>query len=181
MTKIGLIIFFMFFVFGTLQVYSQKVYSHDSINQTMFDTTIQEQIMIGNYDYNGVVNSIIFKTYIENAEANYTPYTDFLLDYKDSVKNLTITIVFGSWCSDSQREVPKILKLLKALDYPMDSLKIIAVNRHKKVPEMDISDLYIEYVPTMIFFNGKYEVGRIIEQPGESLEADIASFLFIEH
>ncbi|HFU74966.1 MAG TPA: hypothetical protein ENK66_01840 [Arcobacter sp.] len=146
----------------------------------MLDTSIQQEVMIGKYTYEGVLNSDIFKPYIDNAANEYTPYDDFLIDYKDSLQRVSITIVFGSWCSDSQREVPRMLMLLKSLDYPVEKLNIIAVNRQKRVPDMEISDLYIEYVPTFIFYKGKYEVGRIIEQASESLEADIASFLFFQ-
>lgn len=180
MTKITVIIFFISFIFGLHNVQSQDNYSSEKINQTMFDTTIQEEVMIGKYNYKGMINSVIFHDYFDLASDEYTPYTDFLLDHKDSLRTVEITIVFGSWCSDSQREVPRLLILLKALDYPMDKVKIIAVNRQKEVPQMDIADLYVEYVPTIIFYKGKYEVGRIIEQPSESLEADIASFLFFE-
>lgn len=180
MTKITIIIVFFSLCLGTYKSYSQKLFSPDSINQTMWDTTMQEEIMIGNYDYRGIVNSTVFNKFMTEAEAEYIPYTDFLLEHKDSLTTVKITIVFGSWCSDSQREVPRFLMLLKALDYPMEKITIIVVNRDKKVPENDISDLYIEYVPTFIFYKGKYEVGRIIEQASESLEADMASFLFFE-
>lgn len=180
MYKITLIILLISHIFIVQNANSQDVYSPEKINQTMFDTTIQEEIMIGNYDYEGVVKSNIFRQYIDQSIEEYVPYTDFLLEHKDSIQKITITIVFGSWCSDSQREVPRLLMLLKSLDYPMDRLKIIAVNRQKKVPQMDISDLYVEYVPTFIFYKGKYEVGRIIEQASESLETDMASFLFFE-
>ncbi len=178
MSKIIITIFLVLSIFIFQQINAQTLYHPDSLNQTMIDTSINQEVMIGKYTYQGVLNSPVFKTYIDEAIEEYTPYDDFLVDYKDSLNKISITIVFGSWCSDSQYEVPRMLMLLKSLDYPMEKLNIMAVDRHKEIPDIDIKELYIEYVPTFIFNKDKYEVGRIIEHASESLEADIASFLF---
>jgi len=89
----------------------------------------------------------------------------------------SITIVMGTWCSDSRREVPRFYKILDSLSFPASKVKLIMVDRKKEAAEVDISSLNIELVPTMIFYNDGLEVGRIIETPKETLEKDILGIL----
>jgi hypothetical protein len=39
----------------------------------------------------------------------------------------SVTIFFGTWCSDSKREVPRFLKLLDAIGFPQTAIHLIAV------------------------------------------------------
>lgn len=94
----------------------------------------------------------------------------------DSLNEVEITIVLAIWCHDSQVQVPRFFKILDQANYSHE-VKIIAVNRQKVVPGMDISELDIERVPTFIFLKKKQEIGRIIESPSVSLEEDIAAIL----
>ncbi len=180
MNKEVIFLFVFVALMGMKSVSAQNEYSVDKYNQTMVDTSINQQIMIGRYSYNGVMESAIFAPYIKEEVTEYKPNIDFILTHKDSLLKTSITIIFGSWCSDSQREVPRLLMLLKSAGYPMDSLTIIAVNRQKLVPRIDMGNYAVKYVPTFIFYKHNVEIGRIVENPIESLEADIVSFLFIK-
>jgi thiol-disulfide isomerase/thioredoxin len=96
----------------------------------------------------------------------------------DWPKNLTIDVYFGTWCHDSLREVPKLLKILsgnKAI-----KLSLIGLDHQKQDPEDLASVNKVKYTPTIIVYRDadkKHEIGRIIERPKESLIADINQFL----
>lgn len=83
----------------------------------------------------------------------------------------------GSWCSDSQREVPRFYRIMDDAGITNDKIELISVNREKKVPGMDINNLRIERVPTFIIYDGIKELGRIIETPAETLEKDLLRIL----
>ena len=35
----------------------------------------------------------------------------------------------GTWCDDSKRVVPRFIKILESVNFPMENLKIVAVNK----------------------------------------------------
>ena len=41
--------------------------------------------------------------------------------------NLTITIILGTWCSDSREFVPPFFKILDSLNFPESNLKVVCV------------------------------------------------------
>lgn len=146
-------------------------------NKVVLDTTIQEDILLGYCTATGLRDSLIFKEYFEVAKQEYTPTIEAFTGLMDSLSKVEITIIFGTWCSDSQREVPRVIMLLDELGYPMNRLNIIAVNRQKLFPRVDLSNYNFEFVPTIIFYKKGIEIGRIIELPVETLETDISGFL----
>jgi thiol-disulfide isomerase/thioredoxin len=88
-------------------------------------------------------------------------------------EDIHLIIVLATWCGDSKREVPRFLKLLDELGFPDTSLTMIGVDSHKQAYEVDIEHLEVEYVPTFIVFRHDTEIGRIVEIPIVSLEADL--------
>ncbi|MCB4234942.1 hypothetical protein LDL59_07065 [Kaistella anthropi] len=52
---------------------------------------------------------------------------------KKKLNSYGITVVMGTWCEDSYREVPRLMKILESMNFPEQKLKIIAVNRKKKL------------------------------------------------
>lgn len=117
-----------------------------------------------------------------NAEYNgYTVNTGALSGREADLKKVDIEIFMGTWCSDSQREVPRFYKILDQLGIGEKRVTIIAVDDHpdrrKTSPGGEEKGKNIEYVPTFIFKRDGAELGRIIESPQSSLEVDIAGFL----
>lgn len=91
---------------------------------------------------------------------------------------LQIDIYFGTWCHDSEREVPKILKLLKANENITATL--IALDYQKADPEQLAEAHRIKYTPTIVVYRDaskKEELGRIVERPSKSLVEDINQLL----
>lgn len=91
--------------------------------------------------------------------------------------SINVTIVLGTWCSDSRREVPRFFKIIDELKIPKEKILIIGVNRKLKSDGDDISSLNITRVPTFIFYENQKEIGRIIETPEVLLENDMLKIL----
>ena len=84
----------------------------------------------------------------------------------------------GTWCEDSHREVPRLFKILEALNYPEAKLTMIAVNRKKEAPSGEEGPFNIQKVPTIIVQKYGKEIGRIIENPSTGyLERDLLEIL----
>lgn len=91
--------------------------------------------------------------------------------------DLTITIVMGTWCPDSRREVPRFMKIIDLWGFPVEKIRFIGTDINKVAPLENFSELAIERVPTFIFFINNVETGRIIEVPVTSLEQDTRNIL----
>lgn len=117
----------------------------------------------------------LFETYgvFERGYKNYVPAN---LD-KTSIKGVSVKILFGTWCHDSKRELPRLLKIFKQIGIEDANIELIAVGINKKEPQGIATELGLIYTPTFIFFRETEEVGRIIEKPKLSLELDIARIL----
>lgn len=89
------------------------------------------------------------------------------------LKEYDVTIVLGTWCSDSRREVPRFFKILDETGYDPERVTLIGVDREKTAEGIDTEGMNIEKVPTFIFYRDGEEVGRIIETPEMTLELDI--------
>ena len=69
------------------------------------------------------------------------------------------------------------MAILEALEYPIDEIEVIAVDRDKKTPENFEQGLELIQVPTFIFYKENRELGRIVEFPINSLESDMLAIL----
>ncbi len=89
------------------------------------------------------------------------------------VDDINVFVFFGTWCHDSKRELPKALKIFNKIGINDENIELIAVGIDKKEPLGRAAKLNLIYTPTLIFFRGSKEIGRIIEKPVISLEKDI--------
>ncbi len=97
---------------------------------------------------------------------------------RDVLSTWFVTIVLGTWCSDSQREFPRFIKIWDELGLSQEQLTIIAVNSKKEAPLDMTADLDIQRVPTFIFFQCNMELGRVVESPAETLEKELFRVLY---
>jgi thiol-disulfide isomerase/thioredoxin len=100
---------------------------------------------------------------------NYVPLELSMLKDDD----INVVVFFGTWCHDSKRELPKALKIFNKIGMNDENIELIAVGLDKKEPLGRAAKLNLMYTPTLIFFRGSKEIGRIIEKPVLSLEKDI--------
>ena len=145
-------------------------------NKIVIDETTQKQMLVG-YGDRTVFSDSSFKNWFDEEYIGYKildeAYERLSVDFED----VKITIVLGTWCSDSRREVPRFFKILDEINFPEENTKLIFVNRSKNGLSDEVEGLNIEFVPTIIFYRNKDEIGRIIETPNETLEEDFISLL----
>ncbi|MFN2262218.1 MAG: TlpA family protein disulfide reductase, partial [Psychroflexus sp.] len=82
----------------------------------------------------------------------------------------------GTWCPDSRREFPRMIKILHESDFDLENIKIVGVNRDKVVPEVSEEvreTLNVNHVPTIIFYKNGKEMNRFVEFAQENLENDV--------
>lgn len=91
---------------------------------------------------------------------------------------LKIVVYLGTWCGDSRNNVPQFLKIIDTLDVQPE-VKYYDVER-KPNPEVKyyVKELEVERVPTFIFYRKDKEIGRIIENPKNSLIEDFIEIVF---
>ena len=88
-------------------------------------------------------------------------------------RDVSVLMFFGTWCHDSEREVPRLLKLLEAAGLSENNLSLIALDYRKREPKGRAAKFNVRYTPTAVFMREGVEVGRIIERPNVSLHEDI--------
>ena len=119
-------------------------------------------------------------------EAEWTSYTD--TTYKPdaaSLKSLTSLItpeisfrlIAGTWCDDSREEMPRLFPLLTVIGVNTDAVELWGVSRSKREPTAIVQTNTIEYVPTLVVIRSGKEIGRIVEHPKTSWEADLKAIL----
>ncbi|XOV81207.1 MAG: TlpA family protein disulfide reductase [Aestuariibacter sp.] len=91
-----------------------------------------------------------------------------------SLSNKALYVMFGSWCHDSEREVPRLLKLLDTSEVSNANVILIAVDRDKNDATGKSEELGLRYTPTFVVFSGETEVARIIEKPQGDLATDFS-------
>ena len=161
------IIIIGFILLGVNHLFAQKV------NHSIVDPDLNTEILIGRINESGLINPIFVEDFQDRYEA-YVP--DKIVAKKlrkifRKHKDLNIKVFFGSWCGDSQEQLPNYLKLVHLSK--IKGTEYYAVDRHKSMPCMDITNYDIERVPTFIIYKGVEEIGRIIETPEVSLEKDL--------
>ena len=90
---------------------------------------------------------------------------------------VNVIVFFGTWCSDSRREVPHFLKIADQSGIDSSRIRLYGLDRSKKSNDGHSDKYHIEKVPTFIFLKNDDEVGRITEKPAGTLEADMLAIL----
>ncbi|MCF6169617.1 MAG: thioredoxin family protein [Bacteroidales bacterium] len=160
----------MAFLAGAGSLFAQNV------NTLILDTKKNTNILVGYCNEAGLEKGE-FGVYFKSQYETYAPKEKTIEKLKKKIGDYSIKIVFGSWCSDSQLQVPRFYKILDVLDFQKSKLEIIGVDRNKNALVVNIKDLKIEFVPTFIVYKYGKEVGRIVETPVKSLEDDLLNII----
>ena len=108
---------------------------------------------------------------------NYQPDSAAIAYLKNFDKDLTITVLLGTWCPDSRREVPRFMKVIKEANNPHFKCEFFGLDRSKS-DSLGMGKKYqVEYVPTFVVQMNGAEIGRIIETPTETIEQDLVQIL----
>jgi len=125
-----------------------------------------------------MLNNMPHSEWFHTGYEEYLPDPAIMAELAGMPKDdLTITIVLGTWCPDSRREVPRFIRMTDLWGFPRDKIRVIGVDINKVAPLGDYPALGIERVPTFIFYKNNIEKGRIIEVPLTSLEQDTRNIL----
>lgn len=153
---------------------SGKLFAQDN-NQKMIDEKSGKEIFIGAVTREGLEKS---EAWFQAEYSQYVPDSNDIRLIKTFENQYPwIFIVLGTWCGDSQEQVPRFFRILDELNYPEEKIFMVAVDREKKTKDFCIGDYDIKLVPTFIMTDQGEEKGRIIETPGESLEKDFLNII----
>ncbi len=115
----------------------------------------------------------VFKT----NHDRYTPNDSVVASIRDHVGSIHIEIFLGTWCGDSKRNLAYFLKTLELAGWKDLSYTMHALDRTKRDKDGLAEKYKIVRVPTMIFLKDGKEIGRITEQPVQTIEEDILAIL----
>ena len=109
---------------------------------------------------------------------NYSPGILYLDSLRQYYLNTEIRIVGGNWCEDTQRELPRLAKILDLSGYSADHLYYYLVDKNKKVyhPASAVN-ITVTLVPTIFVYRNGKECGKIIERPTGKLEQQLLQIL----
>lgn len=111
-------------------------------------------------------------------EEDYKPNENVIKELRKIESSISVEIFLGTWCSDSEREVPAFFKIIDSTGITeYMNIDIWAVDRAKALDSNLAQLRHIEFVPTFIFYKSKKEIGRIIEMPENLLEEDILNII----
>ncbi|MFT2089987.1 thioredoxin [Paraglaciecola sp. 2405UD69-4] len=129
-------------------------------------------------DHIGAISATKLLADYPEFQASYNEFEPSNSDLKamKSLEGKSIVVLFGTWCHDSEREVPRLLKLLDSSSVTLDNLQLVAVDRSKQEPGNRHSEFALKYTPTIILLDSGKEIGRVIERPKISLAEDLAEF-----
>lgn len=154
---------------------STTVYSNTEVKNANNQTMLLGHCAIS------MLQSNNYKDWYNQSYNGYEVDTNYMAQLKPLLKSKTIEIFLGTWCGDSRREVPRMLKILASANVDTSAIKLIFVNNttvsYKQSPQHEEANKNIHHVPTFIFYDGKKEIGRIVESPVVTLEKDMAAIL----
>ncbi len=134
----------------------------------------------------GALSQAPYSEWFEKNYNSYSPTTSVIArltvpNIQKEFSGTKVQIFLGTWCGDSKREVPRLIKVLNKAGMPETALELICVNNadslYKQSPTHEERGREIYRVPTVIFSQNGKEVGRIVEFPVESLERDVFAVL----
>ncbi len=118
-----------------------------------------------------------FAAWFNNNYFNYTVDTSLIGLLREKMNRKQFLLFMGTWCGDSRREVPRMLKILDYCGIKPEQVKIVMVSNadtlYKQSPNHEEKGLNILRVPTLIVYENTTEINRVIEYPVESLEKDL--------
>ncbi|KAB1232389.1 TlpA family protein disulfide reductase [Chryseobacterium viscerum] len=164
--------------FSSLFLAAQQLSAQKVVMNREVDTQKDGKMLLGNQLKEQFLKAPYADWYVKEHD-------EYVLDQKavselkkEKIGTYDIIVFMGTWCEDSHRDFPRLMKILEAVNYPENKLNIIAVNRKKESPTGDESLYNLQKVPTIILKRYGKEIGRIIEMPTTGyIERDLVQIL----
>ncbi len=164
-------VWFILFMLATLAAGAQE------LNKKSMDTRFGRELLMGNCDRQGLEADEDFAESFDYYYAEYTPEPSVVDQIRKHMKKLSIVVILGTWCGDSQEQVPAFYRVLDEAGFKEKHIQVICVDGHKQCAGIDITPYAVEFVPTIIFYRKGKELGRIVESPEYSLEEDMLNII----
>ncbi|MGW8122739.1 thioredoxin family protein [Roseivirga echinicomitans] len=118
-----------------------------------------------------------YKLWYNTNYKTYRVNTELLKDAKKkNIKELKVLAFMGTWCHDSNREIPRLMRIMDDMGIGTQ-LELYALDVDKTSLKGKEKDYDIQNTPTIIFYlNGK-EVSRVIEEPEGTFEEELVRIL----
>ncbi len=147
--------------------------------QSYLDNT-KHKHLIGKFEVKQLKEDTAYSKWYNKNYETYKTEDALLPKIKSLADNTTkIQIFMGTWCGDSKREVPRMIKLLDKAG--ISNYEIIGTydtdTLYKVSPQHEEKGLNIFRVPTFIVYKNGKELNRIIEFPKDNLEKDLVTIL----
>jgi thiol-disulfide isomerase/thioredoxin len=113
----------------------------------------------------------------ERGYREYQPDSAAVRVLREVQDPVEILVFLGTWCGDSEREVPHFMKALDVAGNRNLSVRYFGVPRNFREADDAAAQYDIQAVPTFLVRKGATEVGRIVERATASIEADLAGIL----
>ena len=100
-----------------------------------------------------------------------------------AIESYRIVTVLGSWCHDSRREVPRLVKVLDRLETPVFSHEMIGVDRTRRIDDSEVASFAgiertVDLVATILVFDSAgIELGRVVETAEKPIEELLVDFI----
>ena len=160
----------LLFVITSLIGFSQEV------NNKVIDEKTGKEIILGLCNKEGLMQAP-FSEWFNREYNSYIPDERVMVQLKQFTGKWKAVVVLGTWCSDSQLQISRFLKIVENAGGIPAGLKMICLDSEKKCNDVDVIGMKIEKVPTFIIYVGDKELGRIIETPLVNMETDLLNIL----
>lgn len=134
------------------------------------------EMLLGKVNFKGL-QQVPFKEWFELGQQEHVLDTLAIDSIKPLLSDIDIKVFMGTWCEDSQREIPALYKILMASNYNIKTIEMVAMTHDKDTPSNFEQEYAIEYVPTIILSKNGKELNRIVEYPQQTLEQDLLTIL----
>lgn len=160
-----------------MPVYAQVKSSYSNLE---IKNSNDEWMLLGHCDLSLLEQGSYKSWYLPNYAA-YQPDSLVIRSISELLKGKQVDIFLGTWCGDSRREVPRMLKVLELAGVESKRIRLIfvsnAADSYKQSPQHEEAGKNIKRVPTLIVYEDQKELGRVIEYPVVSLEKDLLAIL----
>ncbi len=111
---------------------------------------------------------------------NYQKYQPSAEELKlfQRLDGFELVVFFGLWCHDSQREIPRLIKLIDQSNTYFKSVKFIALDTDKVLSEKFSSKYEVSNTPTIYVVDNRQIIAKVMERPQGSLSQDLVGQIF---
>lgn len=146
-------------------------------NETESVSEYVDKILNGPINKEGLQKKMPYKTWFNTNYKTYLVDINTLKNIKKrKLKDLKILAFMGTWCHDSNREIPRLVRIVEELGIA-DQLELYGLDVDKSSLFDREAAYNIKNTPTIIFFSKGEEIGRIIEEPEISFEKYLEEIL----